>query len=160
MTTLMSASRREFLDCSRCVLVGLVAGRLPAAGLADLPIGHLDSGADRVERRYPIPAADSVSVDHAASVIVVREAGSAYAFSLACPHEHAAIKWVADGHRFQCTKHDSRYQATGAHIAGRATRNLDRFPVRRDGSDLVVDLSQVFRSDQDPTGWARATVAV
>jgi nitrite reductase/ring-hydroxylating ferredoxin subunit len=140
-------------------VVGLLAGRLPA-GLAALPIGVIEGRPSRAERRYPIPTADAVTVDRTAQLIVVREAGSAYAFNLACPHEHAAVKWVAKDHRFQCTKHDSRYQATGTHVAGRATRNLDRFAIRRDGQELVVDLTQYFRSDTDPAGWASATVAV
>jgi nitrite reductase/ring-hydroxylating ferredoxin subunit len=154
----MSASRREFLDHSRCFVIGLVALGLPPSDLAALPIGFIDGRGDRADRRYPIPAADSVNIDHAAQVIVVRAAGHAYAFNLACPHEHAAVKWVANDHRFQCTKHDSRYQADGVHIAGRATRNLDRFSVGREGEELVVDMNHWFRSDQDPAGWAAAMI--
>jgi nitrite reductase/ring-hydroxylating ferredoxin subunit len=156
----MSASRREFLDCSRCVVIGLVALGLPPVDLAALPVGLIDGRGDRTDRRYPIPAADSVNIDHTAQVIVVRAAGHAYAFNLACPHEHAAVKWVANDHRFQCTKHDSRYQLDGVHIAGRATRNLDRFSVSRDGEELVVDQNHWFRSDQDPGGWAAAMVVI
>ena len=87
----MSASRREFLDCSRCVVMGLIALGLPAADLAALPIGLIDGRGDWADRRYPIPAADSVNIDHGAQVIVVRSAGHAYAFNLACPHEQAAV---------------------------------------------------------------------
>jgi nitrite reductase/ring-hydroxylating ferredoxin subunit len=89
-------------------------------------------------------------------VIVVRRGASVYAFSLACPHEQAAVKWVEKGSRFQCTKHDSRYDPTGIHTAGRATRNLDRFPIRRDGKDVVVDTSKVWRSDLNPAEWNAA----
>jgi nitrite reductase/ring-hydroxylating ferredoxin subunit len=156
----MSASRREFLGYSRCVVMGVAAFGLPTNDLAALPIGLIDGRGDRAERRYLIPAADSVNIDHAAQVIVVRAAGHAYAFNLACPHEHAAVKWVANDHRFQCTKHDSRYQADGVHIAGRATRNMDRFSVGRDGEELVVDVNHWFRSDLDPAGWAAAMIAV
>ena len=46
------------------------------------------------ERRYPIPATDSVNVDHAAQVIVVRLADHVYVFALSCPHQNNAVKWV------------------------------------------------------------------
>jgi nitrite reductase/ring-hydroxylating ferredoxin subunit len=160
MNDAMSASRREFLDCSRCVVIGLVALGLPPADHAALPIGLIDGRGDRPDRRYPIPASDTVNIDHAAQVIVVRAAGHVFAFNLACPHENAAVKWVANDHRFQCTRHDSRYQADGVHIAGRATRNLDRFSVRRDVDELVVDLNHWFRSDLDPAGWVAAMIVV
>lgn len=156
----MSASRREFLGCGRCIVMGLAVVGLPAIDLAALPIAFINGRGDRPDRRYPIPAADSVNIDRTAQVIVVRAAGHGYAFNLACPHENAAVKWVANDHRFQCTKHDSRYQADGVHIAGRATRNLDRFSVRRDGEEMVVDQNHWFRSDLDPAGWAAAMIVV
>jgi nitrite reductase/ring-hydroxylating ferredoxin subunit len=101
-----------------------------------------------------------VNVDRTAQLIVVRFAGHVYVFALACPHENNAVKWVAKDHRFQCTKHDSRYQPDGVHTAGRATRNMDRFEVRRDGDSVVMDLHRWFQSDKDPAGRAAATIAV
>jgi Rieske Fe-S protein len=90
----------------------------------------------------------------------VRAGAHVFAFSLACPHESAVVKWVDKDHRFQCTKHDSRYQADGTHISGRATRNLDRFPVTKDGATLVVRTDAAFHSDLDPRGWASAEIDV
>jgi nitrite reductase/ring-hydroxylating ferredoxin subunit len=107
-----------------------------------------------------MPPADSVNIDRDAQIIIVRASGHVFAFNLACPHENAAVKWVANDHRFQCTKHDSRYQADGEHISGRATRNMDRLAIRREGGELVVELDRLIRSDQDAAGWAAATVAV
>jgi Rieske Fe-S protein len=83
-----------------------------------------------------------------------------FALSLACPHQSAAVRWVPQHNQFECTKHDSHYQPDGVHVSGRATRNMDRFPVRRDGNSLHVDIAHVFQSDKDPAGWAAATVAV
>jgi nitrite reductase/ring-hydroxylating ferredoxin subunit len=154
------ASRREFLCRSSCALLTLGAVGVTAAELAALPLREITGRANRSERRYPIPAGDSINIDHVTQVIVVRSAGHAFVFNLACPHENAAVKWVANDHRFQCTKHDSRYQPDGEHISGRATRNMDRFAIRRDGAELVVDLDRLIRSDQDPAGWAAATVAL
>jgi Rieske Fe-S protein len=62
--------------------------------------------------------------------------------------------------RFRCSKHDSKYQPDGTYTSGRATRNLDRFPIHRDGQAIVVDVSRIYKSDQDPSGWATAVIAV
>ena len=65
------------------------------------------------EKRFPLPAGDSVNIDRQTQVILVRFQNSVYAFALACPHEHAAVKWLPKDHRFQCSKHDSQYQPNG-----------------------------------------------
>ena len=151
-------TRRAFVAC---LTIGVTCGLVPPA-FEGLPVRWIES-LDAIaagERRYPIPATDSVNIDRQAQVIVVRSNAHAYAFSLACPHENAAVKWVEKDHRFQCTKHDSRYQPDGTHISGRSTRNLDRFPVRKDGTTLVVTTDVTFHSDADPKGWAGAAVDV
>jgi nitrite reductase/ring-hydroxylating ferredoxin subunit len=152
-------TRREFI-CRSCAVLTLAGVGLSTAKLAALPIAPIEGRGAATDRRYPIPSTDSVNIDHQTQVIIVRAAGHAFAFNLACPHENAAVKWVANDHRFQCTKHDSRYQPDGEHISGRATRNMDRFAVKRDGAELVVDLEHLIRSDQDAAGWAAATVAL
>jgi Rieske Fe-S protein len=154
------ASRREFLQSAGCfgmaiALLGLSSGEARA-----LPVFLTEGSQDGGERRYPIPAIDSVNVDHAAQLIVARVAGHVYVFALSCPHQNNAVKWLPKDHRFQCTKHDSQYQADGLHTAGRATRNLDRYVIRRDGDSVVVDLHRWIQSDKDPAGWAAATIAV
>jgi len=79
---------------------------------------------------------------------------------LSCPHQRTALHWLQDVGRFQCPKHKSRYQPDGVFVSGRATRNMDRFAVRRDGATIVVDLEKVFKSDVDAAGWAGAVVAL
>jgi Rieske Fe-S protein len=112
------------------------------------------------ERRYPIPTTDSVNIDRSASLIMARFEGHVYVFALSCPHENNAVKWVPKDHRFQCTKHDSQYRPDGVYKGGRATRNLDRYVIHRDGDSVVVNLHQWIQSDKDPAGWAAATIAV
>jgi Rieske Fe-S protein len=132
-------------------------------GVADadaLPIVFADGTQAGAERRYPIPAADSVTIDRSAQLIVVRAAGHLYVFALSCPHQNNAVKWVAKDNQFQCTKHDSHYQIDGLHVSGRATRNMDRYVIRRDGDSVVVDLHQWVQSDKDPAGWAAATITL
>jgi nitrite reductase/ring-hydroxylating ferredoxin subunit len=143
------ASRREFLKTAGYFAFAMTA--LPvstASGIA----------ASGNEIRYPIPAVDGASVDYKTQVILVRYQNAVYAFALSCPHQNNAVKWMRKDGRFQCTKHDSRYRPDGVHTSGRATRNMDRYVIRREGDVVVVDLQHWFQSDQDPSGWASAAI--
>lgn len=143
------SDRREFL---------LRAGGCFLLGFAGLPVFEVDAIGGATEKRFALPAADSVNIDRGSQTILVRYQGSIYAFALACPHEHAAVKWLSKDHRFQCSKHDSQYQPNGTYTAGKATRNLDRFAIRREDAVIVVDLTHWFESDKNPSGWASAVV--
>ena len=153
-------SRREFLRSAGGFGIAVALLGLSPDAVGALPVSRTDGSQSGAERRYPIPATDSVNVDHAAQVIVVRFAGHVYVFALSCPHQNNAVKWVQKDHRFQCTKHDSQYQPDGVHTAGRATRNMDRYVIRRDGDSVIVDLHQWIRSDKDPAGWAAAAITI
>ena len=153
-------SRRAFLDATGCVIALIGAMGLSARDVEALPIRETTGERAGNELRYPIPASDSVNVDHAAQAILARVQGRVLIFNLACPHQNAAIKWLPADNRFQCTKHNSKYTPDGTYIAGRATRNLDRFVVRRDGNFVVAELDRLIRSDKDPAGWAAAAISV
>jgi Rieske Fe-S protein len=150
------ATRREFLRGT----VGCLTGVVASLGLDVLPVHAISGAGQAQEKRYSIPSGDSVNVDRDAQVILVRDAGHVYVLSLACPHQNAAVRWLPGDLRFQCTKHDSRYRPDGTYMSGRATRNLDRFPIKRDGASVVVDVTKVFRSDQEAAGWAAASLQV
>ena len=152
-------TRREFLVSAGCFGAMVVLGVGSDSALA-LPVYTTTGAGDGAERRYPIPPGDSVNVDQSAQLIVVRAEGHAYVFALSCPHQNNVVKWVAKDHRFQCTKHDSRYTPNGTYTSGRATRNMDRYVIRRDGDAIVVDLHKWVQSDKDPAGWAAATIAL
>jgi Rieske Fe-S protein len=139
-------------------LVGAMG--LSARDVVALPIGETTGERAGNELRYPIPASDSVNIDHTGQAILARVQGHVFVFNLACPHQNAAIKWLQADNRFQCTKHNSKYTPDGTYIAGRATRNLDRFVVRRDGGFVVADLDRLIRSDKDPAAWAAAAIPV
>ena len=148
-------SRRGFLQHGVCAI--FAAGALGlSVDAAALPVTFVTAETVVDERHYPVPAADGVSIDRAAQVILVRVGQSVYAMALACPHQNAAVKWIESDHRFQCTKHDSRYTPDGTYTSGRATRNLDRFPVRLEGNTVVVATDRVYRSDQDRSAWSAA----
>jgi Rieske Fe-S protein len=154
--------RREFLRRAAFLVAGAVAG---AAGVASdahaLPVTAgqpIEASGD--ELTYPIPAADGATVDRDNGVIIVRFQGKAFAFNLSCPHENAAVRWKASVARFECSRHDSRYQPDGVYTSGRATRNMDRFPVKPNGNTLVVDISRLIQSDTQKAQWEAATVAL
>jgi Rieske Fe-S protein len=117
-------------------------------------------GADKQEATYPIPETDGATIDRANQVILVRYQNKLYGFSLACPHEYTALRWLASENRFQCPRHESKYQADGVFVSGRATRNMDRLPIRRVGANVVVDLVNMYRSDKDKAAWDAAAVAL
>jgi Rieske Fe-S protein len=156
----MRASRRSFLK-GATALFSLAAFGLASDDIVGLPVAFGTTvAASGSERRYPVPTSDGVTIDRASQVIVVRFQQHLYAFNLACPHENTALKWLPKDGRFQCPKHESRYQPTGTFIDGRATRHMDRLGVCLDGNMLVVDLNKFYRSDKDAAAWAAATVAL
>ena len=153
------ASRRSFLK-GATALMSLAALGFASEDVVGLPLEFVTTvTAAGSERRYPAPESDGVTIDKSGQVIVVRYQQHFYAFNLACPHENTSLKWLPKDARFQCPKHESRYQPTGVFMDGRATRNMDRLGVRLDGNMLAVDVNKFYRSDKDPAGWAAATVA-
>lgn len=152
--------RRAFLGRAAAAAAAALAGLgLSSREAAALPI-RLVAGIRLAGKgvRYPIPAADWVSIDREHEVIVVRSQGAMYAFALSCPHQNTALRWLDDEKMFQCPKHKSRYQPDGTFISGRATRNMDRLPISRDGDAVMVDVDHAYESDQDGAGWGAAVV--
>ena len=101
--------------------------------------------------------------DHAPTIEAMAERqkrGEKVPNVMLCPHENTALKWLPKDGRFQCPKHESRYQPNGTFMSGRATRNMDRLAIRRDGDAVYVDLSHIIKSDTDAAAWAAATLAL
>jgi Rieske Fe-S protein len=155
-------------SCERCPLetrrefIWAVAGVAAALGL-----GASDAGAmtwrlvtplrsEDEEHAYPIPATDGAMIDKQNQVIVVRWQGKAFGFNLSCPHQNTALHWEPEDNQFQCPKHHSRYQPDGIFISGRATRGMDRFGVRKDGDNIVVDVDKYYRQDENAAEWTAA----
>jgi Rieske Fe-S protein len=140
-------SRRDFLKQA----AALLAGALTVAAGSPL-------SASGAELTYPLPAADGATVDRDNGVIIVRYQGKVFAFNLSCPHENAAVRWKAAVNRFECSRHDSKYEPNGTYTSGRATRNMDRFPLKRSGDTVVVDVSKLIQSDTNKAQWEGAAV--
>lgn len=156
-----TSRRRALGQMSAAVLAAMAGVALRPETAAAVPVvegGGTQTGPD--EHSYPLPAADGVTIDRDTQVILVRFQEKGYAFNLACPHENTALRWKPRDGCFQCPRHESQYKPDGTFISGRATRNMDRFAVKRAGDSLVVDLNRLFRSDQQAQDWSAAAVAV
>lgn len=163
--TLAAMERREFFRVAGLVLASLSLLGVAAPDASAMSVGRMTSmrpraGDGRSERRYPIPAADGVSIDKDNDVIIARAAGKVYAFALSCPHQNTALRWDDSDHEFHCPKHKSRYKADGTFIEGRATRDMDRLAIRRDGATLVVDVDVLYQQDEKQAAWNAAVVMV
>jgi nitrite reductase/ring-hydroxylating ferredoxin subunit len=156
----VSPSRRQFL---RDAFLS-VAGAMVAVGMSrtnalamslDMTAPVRTRGALRT---YAIPVADGAQVDKDNDVILVRWQDVMYAFSLACPHQNTALKWDDKG--FQCPKHHSEFTPTGTYVpdSGRATRDMDRYAITRDGAGVSVDIDKLYQQDTDGAAWAAAIV--
>jgi nitrite reductase/ring-hydroxylating ferredoxin subunit len=154
------ADRRAFVRAAALGVLGALAGEVALPELAGAIGSTTPTRRGRAELRYMLPAGDGVQVDEGNDVILVRWQGRAYAFSAKCPHRGARLEWRAVESRVYCPKHKARFRADGAHDSGRASRDLDRYDVRRDGSSLVIRLDVLRRADTDPAGWAAAVVAL
>lgn len=155
-------SRRSFLLES----AGLVAAALAGLGLdartaSALPVRLM--AASRVNQKdcvYAIPAVDGVTIDHDNDLMLARYQGKVFAFSLACPHQNTALRWLQAEGRFQCPKHKSKYAPDGTFISGRATRSMDRFALRKDATSIVVDTGHLYEQDKNAKEWEAAWVGV
>ena len=112
------------------------------------------------EATYPIPPEDGVQIDKEREVILVRHQGLVYAFALSCPHQKQSLRWKEGEARFECPKHKSKYQPNGSYISGRATRAMDRHPIRREGSTVRVELTTKVRRDKELERWESEHVRV
>jgi Rieske Fe-S protein len=156
-----TVERRAFLrDAAARAMAAIGALGAWSARAAAFPVAFVTGAAVGADKAYPVPATDGALIDKDESVIIARFENRAYAFSLACPHQNTAIRWEANSRRFQCPKHKSRYRPDGAFIEGRATRGLDRFAVRRESDQLLVNLDALYREDKNAAEWAAAFVSL
>ncbi|MBL0940126.1 MAG: Rieske 2Fe-2S domain-containing protein [Gemmatimonadaceae bacterium] len=162
-------SRRDFLRdltsaaAAAAAAVGL-SSTIPWQTLAALPapsdsaLGTADSRSKAV--RYPVPAADGISIDKNNEVILCRSGAEVMAFALSCPHQNTALRSLPKNGGFQCPRHKSKYTMNGTFVSGKATRNMDRLQITLEGAVVVVDPAVLFHSDTDPAKWAAALVRV
>jgi nitrite reductase/ring-hydroxylating ferredoxin subunit len=139
----------------------LVAVGMPRSAAFAMPLEVIDAHRSVGNTRaYAVPSTDGAVVDRGSEVIIARWQDAVYAFALSCPHQNTALKWDDRDHEFQCPKHHSRFHTNGDYIegSGRATRNMDRFAIARDGVGVTVDLDKLYQEDTDGAEWAAAVV--
>lgn len=167
-------------DCNECPLIGAQTSRLDfikqigtmmaGAGLLLGGSAH-DASALAVrfgrallvhgdEVTYDIPASDGATIDKDNQVILVRDGNQVYAFSLSCPHQNTALRWLPDDHIFQCPKHKSKYKPNGTFISGRATRGMDRLAIRKQDNHIIVNPNTVYEQNKNGKEWDAAVVTL
>src|SRR5476651_891596 len=67
-----AASRRSFLQLAGCAALSAVALGLSASDASAFAVTMAEGAQSGSERRYPVPAADGVTIDKTGQVIVVR----------------------------------------------------------------------------------------
>lgn len=155
-------ARREFLKHAVALAVGALAGVAGGAtGVSALPVavGQALAKSGKIIT-YRLPAADGATLDTDNDVVLVRTGNQVLAFSLKCPHSGAELRWKEPVSRFECPRHDSKFERPGVYISGRAKRNMDKFSLRRDGDTVVVDASRRIQSDTDKAGWDAAVLTI
>jgi nitrite reductase/ring-hydroxylating ferredoxin subunit len=158
----VTPSRRAFVRGASAALGALALLGLDADAAMALPVRLLKGRAGVGGTvRFPIPADDSVLFDDTNGLIIVRRGKAAWAFLSTCPHKDIVkLKWYKAENRFQCPKHDSRYEASGVFVDGRATRNMDRVAIKKEGTELVVEPDAILESDRDLAKWTGAVAAL
>ena len=153
--------RRGFLIQAAAMVVGAMVGLgMNADRAIAMPLGFLTGirSPNGKDVSFPIPAADGATIDRDNDLILARYQGKVYAFGLACPHQNTALRWLAAEGRFQCPKHKSKYAPDGTFLSGRATRSMDRYAVRKDGSNIVVNVNTLYEQDKQHAEWEAAVV--
>lgn len=158
----IATSRRRFVrDTGLAVLAAMTAAGLsPVTALANIVMEVRPIRSRGALRTYRVPSTDSVLVDGDNDVIIVRSGDRIYAFSQRCPHKGARLEWREDESRIFCPKHKARFSAGGAHVSGRGSRDLDRYALRLEGREIVVDTDSVLRADRDAAAWRAGVVLV
>ena len=72
-------------------------------------------------------------------LFITNAKGNLFALSQKCPHLGCHVPFCESSGRFECPCHGSIYDLAGEHIAGPAPRGMDRYDVKLDGQNVVVD---------------------
>jgi cytochrome b6-f complex iron-sulfur subunit len=138
----------------------LASGLSPASALANLVAEIRPLRRRGALLSYAVPKGEAVLVDSDNDVIIARSGRYAHAFSMRCPHKGAKLQWREEESKIFCPKHKARFDASGDHVSGRRSRNLDRYPIRIQDGALVVDTDTLYREDEQLDSWQKAFVGV
>jgi cytochrome b6-f complex iron-sulfur subunit len=71
-----------------------------------------------------------------------------YALSTICTHLGCNPNWLEGDRKFKCPCHGSGFQISGINFEGPAPRPLERFAIKRDGDQIIVDKSRKFQYER------------
>ncbi len=143
-------SRRQFF-----VRVGL--GSIAVAGFGTAVFGYQFLSPNVLYEPSPVVNAgkpdqyppDSVTLDPATGIYVVREPQGFYALSATCTHLGCLTAWKPELGIIACPCHGSKFNRDGTKIAGPAPKPLPWLHMWvSDEGDLMVDRSNIIRARQ------------
>ncbi|MCI0693894.1 ubiquinol-cytochrome c reductase iron-sulfur subunit [candidate division KSB1 bacterium] len=143
-------SRRRFLKTVvKISAMGTVGSVLAGCASGGLPLVRVREEEDYLklvlaevpELAMPGGAVTLTSAEQGElNIIVLHLTENEYiALSPVCTHLGCRVRKARDG--FECPCHGSRYDLRGQVVNGPAARNLAHFPMRREGNELLIDLS-------------------
>jgi cytochrome b6-f complex iron-sulfur subunit len=86
-----------------------------------------------------------------------RENDGSYWLALyqACPHLGSRLAFRTACRSFKCPSHGAHFHADGEYLDGPSPRSMDRFPLRLEGLNVVIDTGQLLNSVPRPETTAR-----
>jgi cytochrome b6-f complex iron-sulfur subunit len=70
-----------------------------------------------------------------------------YALSTTCTHLGCTPNWLEKEQKFKCPCHGSGFHITGINFEGPAPRPLERWAIRLEAGEIVVDKSKKFQEE-------------
>jgi cytochrome b6-f complex iron-sulfur subunit len=142
-------------------LRGGFGAQISVGSVDDITQGIADGGGqmDYPAGRMHIVPYDS-ALDKTGQYAKVTNGAPFMALYQKCVHLGCRVPWCTTSQWFECPCHGSRYNQWGEYQFGPAPRGLDRFALRIEGGDVVVDTSTVITGpsriggslDQPPAG--------
>ena len=81
------------------------------------------------------------------NIWVVRNGGLIYALSTTCTHLGCTPNWLEADKKFKCPCHGSGFKITGVNFEGPAPRPLERYCIKNEAGQLIVDKSRKFQKE-------------
>ncbi|HEV2236650.1 MAG TPA: Rieske 2Fe-2S domain-containing protein [Ktedonobacterales bacterium] len=101
--------------------------------------------------------AGSALTDALATASITRDGDGSYwlALSPVCPHLGAPLPFLNACLSFKCPSHGAHFHCDGEYLDGPSPRSMDRFPLRFEGTQVVVDTGSINRAVARPQPTAR-----
>lgn len=133
-------TRRDFLRTGWKIGGALLIGAAGYTGYEALrPLASGARGAKLTVGSVKSFATDTSTYVPAGRMYVVNANDYLFALSQKCPHLGCRVPFCESSGRFECPCHGSIYDLAGEYIAGPAPRGMDRYEIKIEGDNVVVD---------------------